>query len=254
MYTPKEREQYFTSIINRLSSSDLIEGIVQLGSGVSGYKDEHSDIDLMVAAPVQEDVDKTKTFAHRCFLELGSVYTKIIELRKNIYLIIAFMENGLEFNVSILPRELLSVKSPLYKVVVDKTGKVSEKMNVEHEQFNRKKYSISEDPAFEFMYCMRKFQTELKRQNLIYALKMLEAMRDLTLQVEAQNENKKLHQFKAYETMEPQFISDFLQTYPDEITSATLMKSADRLKELFFETIKRSNTLSLDESIYKILR
>jgi hypothetical protein len=254
MYTPKERDQYFTSIINRLSSSDLIEGIVQLGSGVIGYKDENSDIDLMVAVQALEHVVETKTFVHRGFLELGSVYTKIIELRENIYLIIAFMENGLEFNVSILPRELLSVKSPLFQVVVDKTGEVSDKMNIEHEKFKRKKYSISDDPAFEFMYCMRKFQTELKRQNLIYALKMLETMRDLTLQVEAMNEKKKLHQFKAYETMEPEFISDFLHTYPDEITADTLMLSADRVKELFFERMKRSNTLSFDKSIYKILR
>jgi predicted nucleotidyltransferase len=254
MYTSKEREQYFTSIINRLSESEFIEGIVQLGSGVNGYKDEYSDIDLMVAASALREVEEAKAYIHQCFLKLQSVYIKEIKLSEHIYLIIAFMENGLEFNVSILSRGYLNVKSPLWKVVVDKTGEVSEKMKTAHEQFNRKNYAYSEDPAFEFYYCMRKFQTELKRHNLIYAMKMLETMRDQTLQIEALNENKKLHQFKAYETLSPEFISRFLQTYPAEINEETLVEAAGRLKELFSEIIKQSGTYLLAENIHRILK
>jgi hypothetical protein len=253
MYTPKEREQYFTSAINRLSSSEFIEGIVQLGSGVKGYKDRYSDIDLMVAAYGLVEIEKVKTFVHQSFHDLPSVYIKELKLREHIYLIIAFMENGLEFNVSILSREYLNVKSPLWKVVVDKTGEVSKKMKTAHEQFLQTNYVISDDPSFEFSYCMRKFQTELKRHNLIYALKMLEAMRDLTLQIEILNENKKLHQFKAYETLEPEFISKFLQTYPDEINEESLVESAERLKELFFAIIKVNSSHSVDESFHRMI-
>jgi predicted nucleotidyltransferase len=254
MYTSKEREQYFTSIINRLSESEFIEGIVQLGSGVNGYKDEYSDIDLMVAASALREVEEAKAYIHQCLLELQSVYIKEIKLREDIYLIIAFMENGLEFNVSILSRGYLNVKSPLWKVVVDKTGEISEKMKTEHEKFNRTNYVSSEDPAFEFYYCMRKFQTELKRHNFIYALKMLETMRDQTLQIEVLNENKKLHQFKAYETIESKFIRRFLQTYPAEISDETLVKAAGRLHDLFSETIKQSRTHQLGENIHRILK
>jgi hypothetical protein len=46
MYSSEERELYFHNTINKLTSSHLIEGIVQLGYGVIGYKDEYSDIDL----------------------------------------------------------------------------------------------------------------------------------------------------------------------------------------------------------------
>ena len=49
MYSFEERNTYFINTIKRLKSSNLVEGIIQLGSGVIGYKDEHSDIYLLVA-------------------------------------------------------------------------------------------------------------------------------------------------------------------------------------------------------------
>ncbi|RBP03589.1 aminoglycoside 6-adenylyltransferase [Rossellomorea aquimaris] len=256
MYTHNERESAFSSTIEKLKSSDLIEGIVQLGSGVIGYKDELSDIDLMLSTPTMEDVEKARGFIRQCFSSLHFIYIKEIQLRENIYLFIAFMENGLEFNVSILPTEKLNVKSPLWKVVVDKSGEVSGKMEIEHERFttNLNKNDVGDDIPFEFFYSMRKLHTELKRNNVIYALKMLEIMRDDTLHIQAMNENKKLHQFKAYETLSPQFITRFLETYPSEFTSEAVLMASDRLRALFIETIKQNNVLSLDEEMLQILR
>jgi predicted nucleotidyltransferase len=255
MYSPEERELFFNQTINMFQSSPLIEGIVQLGSGVIGYKDEYSDIDLMVSTNKADDVKNTKEYIHRCFLELNSIYIKEITLRDNIYLLIAFLENGLEFNVSILPTDYLNVKSPLWKIAVDQTGLVTEKMNREYERFSEQqvKYSVSEDLGFEFFYYLRKFKTELNRHNLIYALKMLESMRDIVLQIQALDENKKLHQFKSYETLNEEFIKNYLNTYPDQMTIEKLLDSADKLRELFIETMEQSNNFSWDDTLINIL-
>ncbi|QTC42819.1 aminoglycoside 6-adenylyltransferase [Bacillus sp. V3] len=253
MYTPKEREQYFTRTIRTLELSENIEGVVQLGSGVAGYKDELSDIDLMVAAPSVADLGEAMSFLQKHFMTINSVYIKILQLRKNIYLIIAFLKNGLEFNVSVLPRELLSVKSPLWKVVVDKTGNISARMKDAQKQFEQSDYAFSDDIAFDFMYSMRKFQTELKRSNMIYALKMLETMREHTLQLQTLIEGKKLHQFKAFETLQTEFISEYLSTYPGQVTEEQLQKAAQRLQDLFMDTICRSKKHRLDERLNSIL-
>ncbi|MCA1055789.1 hypothetical protein LCM10_12400 [Rossellomorea aquimaris] len=252
MYTPKEREHYFKRVVDQLATSDLVEGIVQLGSGVAGYKDRHSDIDLMVAAPTIEAVEDAREFVRSCFSELDPVYIKLLKLSEHVYLLIAFMQNGLEFNVSIVPCEALKVKSPLWKVIFDRTARVTEVMMEKQEQFERDSYEVSEDIPFEFLYSMRKFQTEVKRGNFIYALKMLEAMRDCTLQLQAHSENKKLHQFKAYETLKPEFIKEYLSTYPDEITGQKLTEAAYRLKGLFFKTVSRSESCHVDEKLHGI--
>ncbi|XXM72525.1 aminoglycoside 6-adenylyltransferase [Lysinibacillus sphaericus] len=253
MYTPKEREQFFTRTICNLALSENIEGVIQLGSGVAGYKDELSDIDLMVAAPSTDDLGEAKSFLHDYFRTIDVVYIKQLQLRKDVFLIIAFLKNGLEFNVSVLPSELLSVKSPLWKVVVDKTGNISEKMNKGEKHFEQASYAFSDDIAFDFLYSMRKFQTELQRANMIYALKMLETMREHTLQLQSLIEGKKLHQFKAYDTLRPEFINEYLKTFPEQVTVEQVHTAAQRLQDLFMDTINSSNTHTVEESLHNIL-
>jgi predicted nucleotidyltransferase len=255
MYSYEERNEYFVKTIEKLKAFNLVEGIIQLGSGVDGYKDEYSDIDLMIATPQIEDADTTKKLVLQTFSNFNPLYIKEKQFSKNIFLIIAIMENNLEFNVSIVPRELLTVRSPLWKVIVDKTGLVSEKMNAENEKFENKtvKYGLGFDIAFEFVYCLLNFEKELNRNNFIFALKMLEQMREYTLIVQALNENKKLHQFKAYETLEASFIKAYISTYPEKITLENLKVSAEKLKELFAGTLKQSSNISMDNALKQLL-
>jgi hypothetical protein len=255
MYSSEERDTYFNNTIEKLQSNSLIEGIIQLGSGVIGYKDEHSDIDLMVCTARVEDVEETKNLLYRNFRNLNPIYIKEKQLRENVFLLIVFMENSLEFNVSIVPTELLSVKSPLWKVVFDKTGLVTEKMRLESESFKHRsvKYAVQDDMVFEFFYCAMKLDKELQRNNLIYALKMLETMRDYTLQIQAMNENKKLHQFKAYETLNPSFIQTYLSTFPEQICVENIAMSAERLKKLFAETVRESDTYTINQELCRLL-
>lgn len=255
MYSSAERNSYFVNTIKKLESSSLVEGIIQLGSGVVGYKDELSDIDLMVCTSTVGDSQATKNLVHRSLSDFNPIYVKEKQFTEDIFLIIAILENTLEFNFSIVPRESLTVKSPLWKVIVDKTGLVSKKMKNENEEFENKpvKYDVNIDVPFEFVYCAINFDKELKRNNLIYALKMLETMRSYTLLVQAMNEDKKLHQFKAYETLNPSFIKTFLSTYPEEITADNLLVSAKKLKKLFTDTVKQSSTFSMDSALNQLL-
>lgn len=255
MYSTEERNAYFVNTTKKLASSSLVEGIIQLGSGVVGYKDEHSDIDLMVCTSRVEDSEATKNLVYRSLSDFNPIYVKEKQFSENIYLVIAIMENKLEFNVSIVPRESLTVKSPLWKVIVDKTGLVSEKMNIENEGFEKKpvKYDLNFDVVFEFVYCAMSLDKELMRNNLIYALKMLETMRSYTLLVQAMNEDKKLHQFKAYETLNPSFIKAFLSTHPEEITVDNLVVSANKLKVLFTDTLNQNSTFSMDSALKRLL-
>lgn len=255
MYSYEERNEYFVKTIEKLKASNLVEGIIQLGSGVEGYKDEYSDIDLMIATSQIEDAETTKNLVHQTFSNYNPLYIKEKQFSKDIFLIIAIMENNLEFNVSIVPRELLTVRSPLWKVIVDKTGLVSEKMNAENEKFENKtvKYGLGFDISFEFVYCSLSFEKELNRNNFIYALKMLEQMREYTLIVQALNENKKLHQFKAYETLDPSFIKWYISTYPEKINLENLKGSAEMLKELFADTLKQSFSILMDDDLKQLL-
>ncbi|MBT2691705.1 aminoglycoside 6-adenylyltransferase [Bacillus sp. ISL-55] len=255
MYSTEERNAYFEKAIREIGAYDLVEGIVQLGSGVIGYKDGYSDIDLMVATSKIEEAEETRDFVREILSDFGKSYIKEKQFSKDIFLVIAIFQNGLEFNISIVPREFLSVKSPLWKVVVDKTGLVTEKMEAENEKFENKpiKYNVGMDVAFEFVYCALALEKEMKRNNFIYALKKLEDMRDYTLIVQALNEDKKLHQFKAYETLTPSFIEAYLSTYPKEVTAENIRASSEKLKELFVKTLKQSSIFTMGHDLEQLL-
>ncbi|MDW0116816.1 aminoglycoside 6-adenylyltransferase [Sporosarcina thermotolerans] len=256
MYSVEERDEYFKRIIENFQSNNLFEGVVQLGSGVKGYNDAHSDIDLMASTYRSEDVDDAKQAIYELLTKFNPVYIKEKQFTQHIFLFIVFMENSLELNISVLPSELLNVKSPLWKVVVDKSGVVSRKMHAENEVFQNKPvtYEVNIDLPFEFAYCALNVNKELKRNNLIYALKMLERMREYVLLVQAMNESKKLHQFKAYGSLDPSFIEAYLSTYPDEVTVEKLTISATQLKELFADTVDKNPSMMMDERLYELLK
>ncbi|WP_189655264.1 aminoglycoside 6-adenylyltransferase [Bacillus sp. HNG] len=255
MYSPEERKSYFDTMIEKIQTSDLVEGIVQIGSGVTGYSDEYSDVDLMVATSRTEDAEPTKDVVREFFTELHPIYIKEKQFGKDIFLLIVVLENKLEFNVSIVPRELLTVKSPLWKVLVDKTGLVAEKMNQENKNFISMDapYDVGFDVPFEFVYCAMSLEKALKRNNVIYALKMLETMRTYTLLVQAMNEDKKLHQFKAYDSLNPSFIKSYLSTYPERVDPITIDCSAKKLIGLFEDVVEQHSTFSMDEHLHQLL-
>ncbi|MGY3715857.1 aminoglycoside 6-adenylyltransferase [Sutcliffiella cohnii] len=253
MYSVEERELYFQKLVKQLEVSDLVEGVVQLGSGVKGYRDEFSDVDLMVCTA--EEVEQVKDYVLECLGEFNVTYLKAKRHSEQVYIIIAILENGLEFNISTLPTVYLNVRSPLWKVLVDKTGIVLKNMNFEHERFSNRqvKYYVTPDIPFEFVYFMRRLNIELKRNNLIYAMKIIEMLQGFILEVQALNENKKLHQFKAYDTLDPSFIKKYLQTYPNEISSEKIQESANKLKALFLEVIEKSEFARPDEKLMYLL-
>lgn len=256
MYSTVEREDYFRKTICKIEAMELVEGIVQLGSGVTGYKDAYSDIDLMVCTSKEENAQATKDQIHQAFTEYTPMYIKEKKFSDTIFLLIVLLENGLEFNISIAPLNLLPVRSPLWKIVVDKTGDVLKKMNTENEKFesNPVKYAIYTDITFEFFYCTIGLEKELKRNNFIYALKLLDTMRDYILHVQAMNESKKCHQFKAYETLNSDFIEEYLSTFPKEITKDTIADSALQLKDLFLMVMDDSSVYDMDDSLRHLLR
>ncbi|REB11027.1 hypothetical protein DVB69_01430 [Sporosarcina sp. BI001-red] len=255
MYSAVEREDYFNRTIRKIESVELVEGIVQLGSGVTGYKDAYSDIDLMVCTSKEVDAHATKDQIRQALTEYRPMYVKEKKFGVSIFLLIVLLENGLEFNISIAPRDLLSVRSPLWKVVVDKSGDVLKKMNEENVKFESDpvKYDVYSDITFEFFYCIIGLEKELKRNNFIFALKLLDTMRDYILHVEAMNEDKKCHQFKAYETLDSVFIERYLCTFPKALTKDSIADSALQLKELFMECMEFSAVYHLDDSLRRLL-
>ena len=252
MYTINEREDYFQYKITKVQALEGVEGIIQLGSGTIGYIDQYSDIDLMIATTEQVDIAKHLIKAE--LQRMGALYIKEGKFSDDVFLLIPFFENGLEMNISVLPITHLNVKSSLWKLIFDRNGEVQSKMLEENENFLQQDqpYIKKFDITFEFAYHLRKLRIEIRRGNLIFAMKMLEILRDFTLTIQVLNEQKKLHQFKAYHTLENDFIAQLMSSYPTTIDSPGIEQAAYRVTELFKSSVKKNAMFDYDERLFII--
>ena len=159
-------------------------------------------------------------------------------------------------NISILPLELLNVKSPLWKIIFDQNGDVTKKMAEENNKFvtQQQPYIKSYAIDFEFAYHLRKLNIELLRGNYIYAMKMLDVLRDATLTLQILNENKKLHQFKAYHTLQKEFMNELEKSYPNSIDQTEILRAARTITQLFKRVIIQNETFTLNEEVFEITK
>lgn len=252
MYTKNEREVYFQNVVTRVQGIQDVEGIIRLGSGTIGYSDQYSDIDLMIATTEQVEVAKDSIKAN--LQSVGAFYIKEEKFSDRIFLLIPFFKNGLEMNISVLSITDLNVKSPLWKLIFDRNGDVHTKMHEENEKFIQQEqpYLKKFDITFEFAYHLRKLHIEVQRENVIFAMKMLDVLRDFTLTIQILNEQKKLHQFKAYHTLEKDFINQLMGSYPTIIDPPGIMQASRLITELFINTVKYNAQFDYDEQLFKI--
>lgn len=254
MYTTIEREVQLQRVLQKLQTLPAVEGVVQIGSGASGYQDEYSDIDLMIAARKGNEPNDIKQALFEYFMDLSPILMKEKQFASDIYLLIVLLNNRLEFNISFAPLEKLPVRSPLWKVVYDRDSQLQQKMMKEHTRFLEQpvQYDVGDVP-FEFVYASFALDKELKRDNLIYALALLETMRELTRLSQALKEERKVHQFKAYHTLNPQFIAHYLRTFPSSVDTDSIKEAKQALHCLFLDTLDHHPQFQLEEMIEALL-
>lgn len=71
--------------------------------------------------------------------------------------------------------------------------------------------------------------------------------------MQAMNENKKIHQFKAYDTLDPSFIQKYLKTYPKTISVESLMKVTGELTELFKNVLSDNPFYIMEDDLQRLL-
>ena len=83
---------------------------------------------------------------------------------------------------------------------------------------------------------------------------MLDILRDTTLNLQILNENKKLHQFKAYHTLEKEFINELEKSYPKSTDQTEILRAVRAITQLFKRVIIQNETFTLNEEVFEIMK
>ncbi len=93
----------------------------------------------------------------------------------------------------------------------------------------------------------------LLREQFIFADIALGNARQLLLSVEAVAEGKKLHQFKAYNSLTQPFLDRLEETYPRSRSREDMHIAKEKLLALYLDTVRTSGYLTFDDALLKLL-
>lgn len=253
MYTEKDRESLLNQIAERMRGSDEFEGLLLIGSGAEDFLDCYSDIDLMAGCFADAQIGAAKEKLLSFFESLGAVYVDKRRWSDTVLGFSAYFENGLSADVSFMPTAQLRIRSPRWKLVFSKTDGFTDTVQRRETQRKETNRGMDDSVHHQFVYALRRCEIALLRFEFVYADRMLSDARQMLLNVEAMREGKDLHQFKAYNTLDADFLTRLEKTYPSSRTCHSLTEAKQELLALYLDTVKQCDFLVFDARQLKLL-
>lgn len=225
MYTERERTQLLEKVAEYLRSDDNFEGLVQIGSGVQGFRDIYSDIDLMAGC---RDVEAAAQKLHALFSGLGAVYIHPRRWSESVLGFSAYWENGLSVDISFMPRLQIPVLSERIAIVFSKTAAFTSHIRNGLEAYRPREPDASAHHLF--IYALRRCEIALLREEYIYADMALAEARAILLSLASGRADP-----KRFSSLDPVFLAALEQTYPAARNREAITRARERMRILFME-------------------
>lgn len=255
MYKATDREYLLNRIISFMRDSSAFEGLFQIGSGAAQFADIYSDIDLMAGCYDADCVKTADQQLQHFFTELGACHIEKRAWTSTALGLSIYFEDGLSADISFMHTPELPIRSPQHKVVFAKTENFTDMVNAGAQRFAEcfQRYGLDDSIHYRFINELRYVEIALLREQFIFADIALGSARQLLLSVETVAEGKKLHQFKAYNTLSQTFLDRLEETYPGRRCYEDMHTAKEKLLALYLEIVKDSEYLTFDDSLLKML-
>ena len=255
MYKEIDRERLLDRITIFMRNSSVFEGLLQIGSGAVGFADIYSDIDLMAGCYNAECVKDAESQLQQFFTEMGACHIEKRSWTSTAKGLSVYFQDGLSVDISFMPTSELPIRSPQYKVVFSKTNGFLDTVNTGTQRFTEHsgRYGLNDSIHYRFINELRYVEIAMLRGQFVFADIALCNARQLLLSVQAAAEGKKLHQFKAYNTLSRDFLYQLEKTYPQSRSREELHAAKEQLLALYLETVRNSGYLTFDNDLLKLL-
>ena len=255
MYKATDREWLLNRIIDFMRDSSAFEGLLQIGSGAAQFADIYSDIDLMAGCYDADCVKDANQQLQQFFAELGACHIEKRAWTSTALGLSVYFEDGLSADISFMPTPELPIRSPQHKIVFAKRSNFTDAVNACVQRFAERSqwYGLDDSIHYRFINELRYVEIALLRKQFIFADIALGNARQLLLSVETVAEGKKLHQFKAYNSLSQTFLNRLEETYPRSRTSEDMHTAKEKLLALYLETVNDCECLTFDDGLLKLL-
>ena len=253
MYVSEERLELREKILSFARENQEFVCLLQIGSGAEGFTDIYSDVDLMAGCVDAPAVERANRKLCKFFKNSGTVYIDHRKWAESILGLSAYWENGLSVDLSFMPVSDMPILSKSWKLLWAADDGTEEMLNAKTARLNPNSVTVDSAYHHAFFFLLRKVEIAICRKNFIYAEMVLNEARQKLMLAEAAAEGRKLHQFKAYDTLNAAFLAAVRETYPRDLTAEELGGAWNRLLSRYTRLVEDRGLCPIPESQFQII-
>lgn len=235
LFTTTDRETIKNNLINLLVATTEITAVILIGSAVSGYIDELSDIDIMSVVSDEADIiNVMDTICARIKSQHNVLCFKQLNERR---LQVCLLDNYLELNLSYRTTETLEARAACWQVLFDKTNIVDSIMHSTFAKFDETNrintISTYKDKLIEYSEQIWHFlfhaAVAINRGRFWKAVKELEYVRNMVVELKGLRYSLSMSRNREIDMIPPDELALLQKTLPSILTKETL---ADNLRHM----------------------
>ncbi|MBW8351097.1 aminoglycoside 6-adenylyltransferase [Bacillus sp. IITD106] len=238
MYQNDDRTKLLNEITNFSKNIDRIQGLLLVGSGANGFRDEYSDLDLLIVVKNSQDVvqihDQLREYIVQHFHVLKE---KVYRHEEDIFVTCFFFEHFLELDLGVWSKSKLRATKPYWKVIFDREDDEIQSL-LEKSLTSQIFPSIDETRKESLSFIWQFFRSAavaLKRQQYIKALKDIDFIRDQIIRFLCIQNGIDFDFDKSIDHLESPSLSKLKRTYEVKMNDENIHKVLFELMDLYFD-------------------
>ena len=253
MYSEQERTQFLNQIEAFTKDHSEFICLLQIGSGVDGFSDLYSDIDLMAGCADKAAVDTANKNLRSFFIDCGAIYLAHRKWSEDILGISVYFANGLSADLSFMPVSQIPIATNRWKMLWSRQHNLETELRKRGNQLPPNHSFINDQFHHNFFYALRKTEIAIERSNYIYANIALSEARQQLLKLQAIVEGRNIHQFKAFHTLSRDFLKALEYTYPKSRDAVEFIRAKEALLSCYVQIIEHNDLCQIEQSQFQII-
>lgn len=239
MYQHEDRIKVMSEIENFTRSINGIQGLLLVGSGSTGFRDQYSDLDLLVVVENPENVvdinEQIRGFLQSRFCVLKE---KVYQHEKDIFVTCFFFENYLELDLGVWSFNKLRATKPDWIVVFDREGTLSDKLNDSLNKLIHRDVDEAINDSLSFIWqFFRSAVVALKRGHFIKALKDIDFIRNQIIELICLRNNINYDFDKSIDQIDSYHVSNLKNTYKVKMDYTSIKKVLFDVMNIYFDVM-----------------
>ncbi len=260
MYSQESRQNTLDKIIDICRAVDDIEGVLLVGSGSDQFPDIWADMDLSIVVNPSVKTREVWEALNEEFRESFDLISLGVGIYgENNYISILLLKDYLEVDAGVISLENLEAKKDKWKILYDKQNKILAKMQQSiKERKTTDTVQFVRERVTTIGHYARTFAVAVNRNQPFRAIKELEDLRNIVVEIWASQKGKVAKHFRDVDGADKDFRAHLASTYPKTIELNDIAYAFNRTFDLFFKLAEESDpqneeTASVKTQLRKLL-